>query len=39
MYTMAEEQIDTVLGLGVETVENEGEKVGNAFSDGKQLKT
>lgn len=26
MYTMAEEQIDTVLGLDVETVENKGEK-------------
>ena len=26
MYTMAEEQIDTVLGLGGETVENKGDK-------------
>lgn len=26
MYTMAEKQIDKVLGLDVETVENKGEK-------------
>ena len=27
MYTMAEEQMDTVLGLDVEAVENKGEKM------------